>query len=194
MITSSRLFRRNSRSLGTCGNHDTGTLSCTCLFCHSLPCLSNSISPKQICQLVQLNPTCFPMSSLPPLAERKQKSCFQPNVTCKHDRESSCKKCPSALDGTISRGKALLSLNRAASALLASQPCSALTSPGFHYSVTGACMFLTESLNSLSSCNYNFPFSPLLYTVLLLPFLVPLVFINCYTTRGCSFECFHVAK
>lgn len=40
----------------------------------------------------------------------------------------------------------------------------------------------------------HFPFSLLLYTLLLLPFLLPCVVINCHSTRGCSFECFHVAK
>lgn len=38
------------------------------------------------------------------------------------------------------------------------------------------------------------PFPPLVYSLVLLPFLVPLVFINCHATRGCSFESFHVAK
>lgn len=73
-------------------------------------------------------PPVFPCS---PLAKRKEKSCFQPNFTCKNDGESNCKKCHSGLHGTISLGKALLSHSRAARgsalALLTSQSCSALT-------------------------------------------------------------------
>lgn len=136
------------------------------------------------------------MSWLPPLAKTKQKSCFQPSFTCKHDGESNHRKCHSGLYGTVSLGRALLSYSRAArsraSVLLAVLLCHITL-------VTLLClrMFVTESLNSLSFCNSNFPifpFFPLLWTFLLLPSLVPLVFINCHATRGSSFEYFHVAK
>lgn len=64
--------------------------SCTHLFCrsHSLSCLSNSVSPRHICQLVQLKRTCFPRYQLPPSANRKQKNCVQLNCTCKHEGQS----------------------------------------------------------------------------------------------------------
>lgn len=171
------------------------------MFCHSLLCASNSISPKQICQLVQPNPTCFPMSWLPLLAKRKQKSCFQPNFICKYG-ESNSKERQSGLHGTVSLGKALLSHSRAArsraSSMLASQSCSALS---HHLGYITLLQVIACSLLNLlvlcPSATPTFPlspFPPLLYTLLLLPFLVPLVLINCHTTRGCSFECFHVAK
>jgi len=84
--------------------------SCIHPFCRSLPCVSNSVSPRQTCQLVQLKPSCFPMYRLPTSANRKQKNCFQLSFACKHDGESNCKnKCQSGIYGTISHGEDLLS-------------------------------------------------------------------------------------
>lgn len=125
-----------------------------------------AISPKQICSWSSWTPPASPFGGdtwLPPLAKRKQKSCFQPNFTCKRDGESNHRKCHSGLHGTVSLGRALLSHSRAARSRASLSParCSALSHHLGYITVSQviACSLL-NLLILYPSATPTSPFSP----------------------------------